>query len=362
MKQIVCLSNTPWSSSPSRTQQLLTRLPGTDILFFEPPARQGRANNSKGRKVRPNVMVYQLPDTIRQAAQVKLIARYNRRKIADFIDKTMARHRFHEPLLWCTTPEDAQLLDYLAYRGLVYDCQRYWSNLPLEWEGELAASADVCFVASDGLADRLSTCSGNIVLLPNGNNFPLFRRENPDTPPELADLAGKPVFGYSGPLYHDLIVTPLLMAADEHPEWTFLLIGPVKAAPYLPQLEARNNIRILGKRPPVDLPDYFSCCKVCFNLLRRSDEDSDVIPSRIYEYLAAGKPVVSMLWPHQMQEFPDVVRPARTPEVFVEQCAAALREDPAETLRRRRDYGAAAAWDARAEEVMRILEVNGLHK
>ena len=68
-----------------------------------------------------------------------------------------------------------------------------------------------------------------------------------------------------------------------------------------------------------------------------------------------------MLWPRQIQEYPDVVRPARTPEVFVEQCAAALLEDPAPSLRRRRDYGDASAWDKRADEVIRILEINGIY-
>ncbi|MGN0968792.1 MAG: glycosyltransferase [Oscillospiraceae bacterium] len=357
MKQIICLSHTPWSSRPTRTQQLMTRLAGADVLFFEPP---GPKPDGKGRKVRPNVMVYQLPKMIDLASHTTLVGRHNRRKIAACVEKAMARHRFREPLLWCTTPENIHQLDYLAYRGLVYDCHRYWSDLPVAWEGELAAAADVCFAASDGLVDRLSPCNENIALLPNGVNYPLFCRELLDTPQELADLAGRPVLGFVGSLRADLDVSPLLLAADRHPDWTILLIGPVEPSAYLSQLEQRENIRLLGKRPLVDLPDYLGCCGVCVHLLRTLDEDSDVIPARVYEYLAAGKPVVSMLWKHQREEFPDVIRPARTAEEFVVQCEQALAEDPAGLLRRRRDYGAAAAWDVRAEEVTRILEANGL--
>lgn len=357
MKQIVCLSHTPWSSRPTRTQQLVTRLAGADVLFFEPP---GPKPDGKGRKVRPNVMVYQLPRMIDLASHTALVGRHNRRKIAACIEKAMARHRFREPLLWCTTPENVHQLDYLAYRGLVYDCHRYWSDLPVAWEGELAAAADVCFAASEGLVDRLAPCNENIALLPNGVNYPLFCRELLDTPQELSDLDGKPVLGFVGSLRADLDVTPLLQCADHHPDWTILLIGPVEPSAYLPHLEQRENIRLLGKRPLVDLPDYLGCCSVCVHLLRTREEDNDVIPARVYEYLAAGKPVVSMLWKHQREEFPDVIRPARTAEEFVTQCEQALAEDSAELLRRRRDYGAAAAWDARAEEAMRILETNGL--
>ncbi len=357
MKQIVCLSYSPWSSRPTRTQQLISRLTGADILFFEPP---GQRQDTKGRKVRPNVMVYQLPRLVNLASGTQPVARYNRRKLAAYIEKVMARHRFREPLLWCTTPENVHQLDYLAYRGLVYDCHRYWSELPVKWEGELAAAADICFVASEGLEYRLSSCNQNLALLPNGVNFPLFRRDAGDLPAEIDDLHDSPVIGFVGSLRADLDVSPLLLAAEQHPEWTILLLGPVEPSAYLRQLEQYDNIRILGPRPLVDVPDYLNACSVCVHLLRGLEPDSDVLPSRIYEYLTAGKPVVSMLWKHQRQQFPDVIRPARTAEEFVRQCKEALTEDPSELLRRRRDYGSAAAWDTRAEEAKHILEANGI--
>ena len=36
VKQILCLSNQPWSTSPGRTQQLISRLRDTQILYFCP--------------------------------------------------------------------------------------------------------------------------------------------------------------------------------------------------------------------------------------------------------------------------------------------------------------------------------------
>ena len=41
MKQIVCLSHSPWQARPNRTQQLLTRLNDVKVLFFEPPLPKG---------------------------------------------------------------------------------------------------------------------------------------------------------------------------------------------------------------------------------------------------------------------------------------------------------------------------------
>ena len=59
MKQILCLAGEPWSSSPGRTQQLISRLRDTQILYFSPAnGRSDRSFRQKGKKVRPNVTVY----------------------------------------------------------------------------------------------------------------------------------------------------------------------------------------------------------------------------------------------------------------------------------------------------------------
>jgi len=99
---------------------------------------------------------------------------------------------------------------------------------------------------------------------------------------------------------------------------------------------------------------------VCINLLREDAPYSDIIPSRIYEYLSTGNPIVSMLWPDQVEQFPDVVYGAYTQQSFVELCQRALDEDPSWVSERRRKYGEEAAWSNRTGDVMRILNTVGL--
>lgn len=67
--------------------------------------------------------------------------RPGQRKIGRFIRSVAARHRFRKPLLWATDPRQVHLLDLLDYGGLVYDCDREWEDLPLDWEGCLAGAA-----------------------------------------------------------------------------------------------------------------------------------------------------------------------------------------------------------------------------
>ena len=38
MKQIVCLATSPWYPIPTRKQQVMSRMPDAEILYFDPSA------------------------------------------------------------------------------------------------------------------------------------------------------------------------------------------------------------------------------------------------------------------------------------------------------------------------------------
>lgn len=359
MKQYVVLSHTRWRNSPSRTQQLAARLRGGTVLFFEPAHRDGRGHREPGRQVRPNVFSYTLPPVRPLPAGAELLRRRTWRRQADFIQRAIAQHKFREPVLWTTSPLHVHLLDHLSYRGLIYDCDSDWSHLPPEWEGDLAAAADVVFAASQTLMDRLSPCNANLALLPNGVNYPMFARRDLDAPPELRHIR-RPVLGWVGAIDESLDLSPVEYMAGEHPEWTFLLVGHVGRNPRLGYLEEFRNIHLLGRKPTVEIPEYVGQFDICLDLHRRKRADGGLIPRRIYEYLSTGKPIVTHLSPDQVEEFPDVIYGAHSLTEYCRMCERALREDPTWVSQRRRDYGAAAAWSRRAEEVARILNVIGL--
>lgn len=363
MKQILCLANEPWSSSPGRTQQLMSRLKDTQILYFAPPAnRSDRSFKEKGQKVRPNVTVYTLPPLLLPADEQHAphLFRAGRRKLGRFIAEKAVRHRFSAPLLWATNPEHIHLLDHLSYDGLIYDCNREWLDLPPQWEGTLANMADVVFAASAQLQDRLSPCSPNIALLPNGVNYPLFADEAGSLRPDPLPQVKGPVFGWAGTLREDLDLRPLFQAALEHPDWTFLLVGRQENNHLLPRLKKLPNVIFPGLCPMSQVPDWLYRCDVLLDFLREDRADDGVISSRLYEYLATGKPVVSMLWPDQVELFPDVVYGAHDAQEFARLCAHALEEVPGFVSQRRRNHAAAASWPNRASEIARILGTAGL--
>ena len=362
MKQILCLSGEPWSNKlPGRTQQLVTRLRDVQILYFSPAqSRWDRSFREKGRRVRPNVTAYTLPPIpFPISEQNRLLFQLAWNKVGRFIQNAAQGRRFTEPLLWTTSPRHIHLLDRLEYGSLIYDCDREWETLPPHWEGSLAQAADVVFAASPLLADRLSPCSSNIALLPNGVNLPLFASNVPRPDPLPGVTA--PIFGWCGTIRRSLDLSPLLYAAQSRPDWGFLLLGKAESDnPLLHRLNKLSNVFLPGPRPVTEVPDWLYRCDALVDLLRHDRPYDDVASPRLYEYLATGKPVITMLWPGQVERFPDVVYNARDPEEFVTLCGHALEEDPGFVAQRRRDHASLAAWSGRTQEVERILTTAGL--
>lgn len=356
LKKLICLSHIPWQAAPSRAQQLLIRMRDVDILFFEPPRSAPARDARRGRRVRPNLTVYTLPP-LRSEDGPALLRRRGQARLGAFVLDVMDRHRFRDALLWVTSPDNLFLLDAIPYRGLVYDCDREWDELPLEWESELAVRADVCFAASPGLACRLSPCCDNIAVIPNGVNELLYRQE-PSPPAELRRAPG-PTLCRVGEVAAGLDLEPLRQTALRRPSWRFFLLG--QAGRWAERaLEQCPNVRFLGRVPAAEVPDYLLSCDICFDLLSRQTRGSDILPAHIYEYLASGRPVVAMLDEDQVEPYPDVVYTAHNPAQFLSCCEHALMEDPTWVSQRRRGYAHAARWSRRAAEVVRILEAAGL--
>ena len=358
MKQIVCLAHAPWRARPDRTQQLLARLGDAQILFFEPAPRKGVPMPEQRRRVRAHITVYTLPVPLPGPQEGSVLHHRRLDRAADYVQQIMEKHRFHEPVLWCTTPAHAQFLDKLAYRGVVYDCLRFWSDDFLEWESDLTRHAEVVFAASPGLIKRLSPCNDNIALLPNGVNPLLFLQQEHALPPAMERLPGRAVLGRVGSLTGKVDLQPLLHAAARRPEWTFVLMGPAtKQAAH--QLRGQDNIVLTGPVTPLDLPDYLCRCDLLFDLLRQDRMGSDVVSPVIYEYLAAGKPVVAVTDPAVPDLLPQLVRCAYDGTGFLRACRDALEEGPS-AIARRQAFAQQSSWGNRAAQVSNILEATGL--
>ena len=70
MRQIVCLSTSPWYPIPTRKQQVMSRMENAEILYFDPPVtllaplkdKEARkklfAYRNPGEKIKDNLTVF----------------------------------------------------------------------------------------------------------------------------------------------------------------------------------------------------------------------------------------------------------------------------------------------------------------
>ena len=88
----------------------------------------------------------------------------------------------------------------------------------------------------------------------------------------------------------DLALIAALAAA--HPDWSFVMIGPVvKIDPAsLPQA---SNLHYLGRKEYAALPAYVSGWDVAMMPFALNKATRFISPTKTPEYLAAGRPVVS---------------------------------------------------------------------
>ena len=89
MKQIVCLSTSPWYPIPTRKQQVMGRLSDAEILYFDPPVTylaplkdknarpRLRAWKKPGEQVAENITVYSLPPVLPFFNKYRFINRWN---------------------------------------------------------------------------------------------------------------------------------------------------------------------------------------------------------------------------------------------------------------------------------------------
>lgn len=335
------------------------RLSDVEVLFFEPPAPRGAPKPEQGRRMRSHITVYTLPVSL----PVGKIRRFSQRrsisKVDAFISDIMRKHRFRNPVLWCTSPEQVGLIGSIPFGGVVYDCHREWGEAYLDQESELASQSEVIFAASPELVKRLSPCSDNIALLPNGVNPLLFERGEFSPPDRFAVLAEHTVLGRVGDLTGQTDLKPLLAAATAQRNWAFLLIGRVTKQ-VRDTLSRYKNIILTGPVNSVEIPDYLSLCDLLFDLVQEDQRGCDILPDRIYEYMATGKPIVMMAEPDYVEPFPDVIYTAYDHTGFLRRCRKALEGEPPERVSQRKHCADQCAWSVRAAEVTRILESTGL--
>ena len=290
---IVCFSHLRWNFVYQRPQHLLSRFAVTHrVYYIEEPHFEAAedAYTITGTKENVHVIVLKLKGFQHEE---------NLERQKKIISNIFKEYDINNYLLWYYTPMALLVSDHLKPAVTVYDCMdelsafKFASPLLKTLEEQLFRKADIVFTGGQRLYEAKKNQHRNIYPFPSSIDKAHFAQARNDIN-DPADQAGIPYprLGFYGVIDERFDIDLIREAAQQKPDWHFVLIGPIvkidpAALPYL------NNIHYLGGRSYSELPLYLHGWSIALVPFLLNESTLFISPTKTPEYLAGGKPVIS---------------------------------------------------------------------
>jgi glycosyltransferase involved in cell wall biosynthesis len=389
-RDILYISSIEWDFLWQAHQEIARRLAaaGNRVLYIENTgvrspglrdtkrvaARLGRWTRSLksggAREVAPNIFVYSplvLPpfgSTLRRLLNRHVFLRQLRG-----ITRAM---RMKDVLLWTYLPTDTAVDIIRAHRTkrskVVYYNAADFSYLTpnsqqlQQSERELVRMSDLVFATCSEQAKKFRSDNPNVHTFPPGVDMSAFPDDSAatDNLPDRLGLSSlpRPIIGYVGGLHRFVDYDLVAAMARARPSWSWVFLGAHQVS--LEKVQDLPNVRLLGQQPHAELARHLRFFDVCIVPYLKTRETSTVVPTKINEYLAAGKATVSSDLP-TVCEFNEQHHVLSTTTVSAEEFLRAIETElptanDAERRKQRRKVAALADWHNRLEEMSGFLE------
>jgi len=303
----------------------------------------------------------------------------NRHILLPAIARTARRLGMRNVLVWTYLPTDSAVELVKLFRNSlgasIYHCLADFSALSAtpdeltQSEKDLAQLSDQVFTNCSRLSERLCQWNDNVSIFPPGVDLAAFPPDGPlEQPVRSGDsvrfdssehaLQSRPVIGYVGGLHRHVDFDLLAEMADARPNWSWVLIGPFQTS--VEKLRGKDNVLLLGPKPHEQLVLYVRSFDVCLVPYVKSVYTETVVPAKLNEYLAVGKPVVATDLP-TIREFNDrhnvLIATENRADKFLQAIEDALRiPNDSETIERRRQVAALCDWNLQLIAMSDLIE------
>lgn len=376
---IVCIGAADWHTDLLTNQQHLLKRAAEQnrILFVESlglrrPQLAARDLSRMLRRLRDGLRPLREMDGLHVLSPLvvplhtnRLVRELNAHLLGGYVSWAVRRLALRRPVLWSFVPQAEVLLGGLEFSQIVYYTDDdYPAKAGIDGESFLAAErrfaprADVILASAPELVTRMRTLSENVLYAPNVADTRLFADAlSPGPVDEQLALLPEPRVVFVGAIIAAKIDLELVTElARLRPSWSFAFVGPVGPGEPRTNVDALRgipNVHLLGHRPYEALPSVLRGAAATIVPYRLDGEMRSVFPMKTYEYLAAGRPVVSTPL-ETLADESDVVK-ASGAEEFAARLQEAIETD-SEDLRAERSRRAQAhSWEARLEQIAEAL-------
>lgn len=248
---------------------------------------------------------------------------------------------------------------------LVYDCMDHhegFGNVAqelLDLEIALMRRADLLVATSDWIEQHGKRENRNVEVIRNACEFGFFS-QRPDK--VYRDPANRQIIGYYGVIAEWFDLDLVKRVAQSFPQHLILLIGSdtVQAKKYF---KACPNVVLEGEVPYAALPYYLYAMDVCLLPFKVMPLTLATNPVKVYEYLSAGKPVVSVKLP-ELSQFGELVWAVEESTGFISAIRDVLDALPEASAapKARQSFARGQTWQHRAASLRKAIATLPLPK
>jgi glycosyltransferase involved in cell wall biosynthesis len=380
----ICFSINAWEKRKARKQQFMQHLSlrgdVNKVLYVEPPLniwrlffewaggesrrRWARALKGRPERISDKFLVFTPIFFIPFAFRLRWVYRANLYFSYLRIRRLARSEGMREVVIWLYHPFDHPLLQWFKDRKIsCFDWAEDWAQYFTEYsesfrrriagmEERIVREADLVFVVSRHFLERARALNPHAFHIRDGAVPEIFSDPVVRFPEDLKGI-GHPAVGYVGTVSHRIDIGLLQAVSERLADFSFIFVGDIhQARADITPLLGRPNIFFLGGKPYEDLPGYMAFFDVC--ILPYKAVPFTPAPTKVFDYLAAGKPIVATASP-ELDFLESFVYFAQSPEAFAEGIRSALRDVSVGETERRKEKARQNSWAERATEIMDLI-------
>jgi glycosyltransferase involved in cell wall biosynthesis len=302
----------------------------------------------------------------------KIFERINKIVISSSIKRILKRLNMEDYVIFVSTPNHQLFINVLCPKLICYevtdeflapsgDSKAVMLRIHRN-EKKILQKANIVFVVSKKLLQNKRRINPDTYLIPNGADFEHFNKamdKNLMIPDDILRIKA-PRIGFIGWITIHVDIKLLSFLAKSHSEWSIIIIGNIyggnKVTKTVDFIESKKitNIHYLGWRDYEKLPSYLKAMDVCLLPYKLDEWMQNSHPNKIYQYLSAGKPIVSTDL-SEIRPFKNVIKIVGTYTEFSSAIAEFLKKDRADLINRSLSIARENSMESRAEDKLKII-------
>lgn len=167
----------------------------------------------------------------------------------------------------------------------------------------------------------------------------------------------KPIVGYFGSIEKRIDYELMKSVIEKNPDKSFVFAGPVSKEWVPDSFMSLINVHFIGRIPYEEMPSVVKGFNIAIIPFRKYEDSATVFPMKLFEYLGAGKPVVSTDFNPDLKNFTDdLVRYCNNDLEFSDAINDALLNDNENLQQQRIKLASQHTWENRAAAIEELIE------